>query len=290
MRRLFLMLTGFSAAAFVLAQDVPKGPSQLPVGTYETITAPGTAGSAPKAETPNLLQLQPGGDQTLSPATLAPGAVSPGFPLDSEKTGIGISSAAAAPAPQIEQVAATNAEANASKINFLMDTGVQYEDSGEYEDAEKAYQRALEKAPGNADILFRLSTLYIQMKRYKEAVGILEGLSKAYPDNPMIHNNLAWIYASGGEMKNGKLSVRHAREALLSTPYAPSIWNTLAEAYYVSGDYDKALQSSGLAVELLKSQQQKPSDADVASFEAQYAKIQRAAQAGKQLLSPNTAK
>lgn len=150
-----------------------------------------------------------------------------------------------------EAVASTN-KIKESKLGFLMSTGFEYADEGEYEEAEKAYLRALEMDAGNKDILLRLGTLYVSMERFKEAVEIFKGLAERFPDNSSVNNNLAWCYATGTGVKNKKLALRYAREAILSAPTAPSIWNTLAEAYYMAGDYDKALRSAEYALELLE--------------------------------------
>jgi tetratricopeptide (TPR) repeat protein len=184
---------------------------------------------------------------------------------------------APAPAPGSAQDAAAE-QARLAKVSFLMNTGVQYANEGEFKEAEQAYLRALQAAPGDPDLFFRLSTLYIQMERFEDAAMLLNKLVEAFPDNPMLQNNLSWIYATGGKMKNSKLALRHAREAILIAPFAASLWNTLAEAYYVSGLYDQALRSSEFAIELLRSQQQKASDEELRSFEAQHKKIQRAAE------------
>ena len=184
-------------------------------------------------------------------------------------------------AAQAEDSGATNV-AKFGRTSFLMDAGMQYTDEEEYAEAERAYLRALANDPGNPDIRFRLSTLYIMMKRYKEATDLLNTLDVEFPGSPMTHNNLAWVYATGGEMKNGKLALRHAREAILSGPTQPSLWNTLAEAYYVFGLYDEALRASEYSIDLLKIQ--KDPEKKIAEFEEQRVKIQRAAQAYKQLL------
>lgn len=184
-------------------------------------------------------------------------------------------------AAQAETAATTN-QVSTSRVSFLMDAGVQYADEGEYAEAERAYLRALEADPNNADIRFRLSTLYIQMKQYAKAVALLEVLTKEFPENPAFHNNLSWVYATGGEMKNGRLALRHAREAILSTPVQASLWNTLAEAYYVSGQYDKALRASEYAIALLTFQ--RAAEKEIAPFEEQRAKIQRAGKGYKMLL------
>lgn len=261
MRYIFLTCMIFGAAVCV-AQNIPAGPSPLVVedpGPAETNSAP-------------LL---------TRPVQEVPGEYVPSIGLGKESGEIAVP----AEVPTVD--VGTNS-AGFTQAGFLMDAGVQYEDDGEYAEAEKAYLRALEKIPGNADIRFRLSTLYIRMNRYKDAVGILESMGKEFPDNAMVQNNLAWIYASGGEMKNGALALRHAREALLSAPFAASVWNTLAEAYYVCGKYDEALRASEQAFELLNAN--KPSEEEKASFQAQYAKIQRAAEAYKRMLNLDSGK
>jgi tetratricopeptide (TPR) repeat protein len=190
-------------------------------------------------------------------------------------------------AAQAEALGATNV-VKSSRTAFLMDAGVQYTDEGEYAEAERAYLRALANDPGSPDIRFRLSTLYIMMKRYKEAADILNALTEEFPGNPMTHNNLAWIYSTGGEMKNGKLALRHAREAILSAPTQASLWNTLAEAYYVLGQYDKALLASECAIDQLKAEN--ASEKEIAEFEDQHTKILRAEQASKRLLGTDDEK
>ena len=61
---------------------------------------------------------------------------------------------------RVETFGATNG-AKFGQTSFLMDAGVQYADEGEYPEAEQAYLRALANDPGNPDVRFRLSTLYI---------------------------------------------------------------------------------------------------------------------------------
>jgi len=179
-----------------------------------------------------------------------------------------------------EGASSTNAATNL-KLSFLMDTGIQYAEEGEYKDAERAYLRALEAAPDNSVIRFRVSTLYLMMDRYVEAVELLEALVVEFPDNSQVRNNLAWAYATGEGVKNKKLALRHARESILIAPISSSVWNTLAEAYYMAGDYDRALRASEHAIDLLI--RTDPNQTNRESFEAQRMKIQRAAKALRML-------
>jgi tetratricopeptide (TPR) repeat protein len=196
--------------------------------------------------------------------------------------------------PPADTSTATNAE---ERIGFLLDAGLKYSDEGEFEEAERAYLRAMESDPGNAVIRFRLSTLYILAHRYRESEQLLKELAVEFPENAEIHNNLAWIYSVGGEMKNGALALRHAREALLISPYSPALWNTLAEAYYVFGQYDKALRAAECAAEELQIQQaaaeqtekeqtekdKADKEKDLRAYQQQIEKIRRAMEVHKQL-------
>lgn len=273
-------------AGLATAQNLPTGPSPLVIDVYNPVT--NTA-----AKTNSAPQKVPQG-----PSPLVPGEYGEA-PRPVAETGLLAPKAPQEPIPlitdayqQVPGVAVPESEGSgttAVRTSFLMAAGSQYVDEKEYKEAERAYLQALDASPGNADIRFLLSTLYIQMERYAEAAGILEKLAAEFPDNPMLHNNLSWVYATGGRMKNGKLAVRHAREALLIIPYAPSLWNTLAEAYYVSGLYENALRSSDCALELLRSQQNVP-EADIRTFEAQHTKIKRANESSKRLLGLDTGK
>ena len=186
-----------------------------------------------------------------------------------------------APLPEPE----TTNTVTESKVDFLMSTGVEYTDEGEYEQAEKAYLRALAVDDQNPEIIFRLGSLYVQMDRFKDAARNFKELTDRFPENPMAHNNLAWCYATGPEIRNQKLALRHAREALLYDPLNPSIWNTLAEAYYVGGEYDQALQAAEYAVELLRKMNVK--EEQIQKFVDQRTKIMQAQAARKLLEEPD---
>ena len=164
-----------------------------------------------------------------------------------------------------------------TKQSFLMDTGVQYSEEGEYKEAARAYLRALAVDPENESIQFRLSTLYLLMGRDAEAILVLEALVAKFPENANVRNNLAWAYTTGKGVRNKEKALRNAREAILSAPVSPPMWNTLAETYYVIGDYDRALRASEHAIDLLIQTASNPEK--VASFEAQHNKIRRAAEA-----------
>ena len=177
-------------------------------------------------------------------------------------------------AEQPEKFVAPEGLRHDSRTDRLLNAAQKYMEEGELASAERAYLRALENYPTDAEIRFRLSTLYIAMNRGADAIRLLKGLIEEYPDNPLLYNNLAWVYATGGRVRSGELALRYAREALMLSPYMPSIWNTLAEAYYISGSYEKAARVSMEALILLS--KTNPSQQEIQSFQLQQAKIQRA--------------
>lgn len=280
MRYLFFILTGALPAAFVTAQSVPQGPSPLNIGVYEPAT--NTDVKAGPMEGQRVSPLTLVADEKQTNTTMQTGITAPEVSQDPALKISGGTAEAAKPAVPGEVAASTN-QPNYARISLLMNTGVQYADAGDYQEAERAYLRARDADPDNPNILFSLSSLYIQMERYRDAVNILKGMAEKFPENALVHNNLAWVYATGGEMKNGKLAVRHAIEAIMSAPIEASMWNTLAEAYYVSGQYDKALAASEYAIDLLR--MRNASAEGIAEFEKQRAKIQRADEATKRLLN-----
>lgn len=181
----------------------------------------------------------------------------------------------------VDALAETN-QTDSSKLAFLMGTGMQYADEGDYKAAEQSYLRALSINPRDPNIRFRLGTLYIQVGVYRAAEAILSELSAEFPENGVVHNNLAWIYCLDGETKNGKLALRHARDAIIGDPISPSLWNTLAEAHYVCGHYDDALRAAEYAMELLRLQG--GGEKQIEEFERQRTKIKRAQEVHKRFI------
>lgn len=168
------------------------------------------------------------------------------------------------------------------RASFLLATGSAYAEEGEVEQAERAYRMALELDSTLAAAWIRLGFLYVDSERFEEAVNCFQKQLAFDPESPLAHNNLAWCYAVGPGVRNVALALRHSRDALLYAPKVPSIWNTLAEAYYVSGNYDNALRSAEYALELLREKEPVNRD-DEQAFEDQIFKIKQAQDAAKMM-------
>ena len=113
---------------------------------------------------------------------------------------------------------------------------------GNTENAVRAFQRALDMAPDHPRLLFGLGTALVTAKRHAEAVEIFQRAHAIRPHDHLILNNLAWVYATTTDprLRSGEKALEMAREALVIAPEDHHVWSTMAEAYFISGDYAKA--------------------------------------------------
>lgn len=87
---------------------------------------------------------------------------------------------------------------------------------------------------------------------YAEKI-LLRGL-KRFESDPEILNTLAWLYATAPPpFRKPDKAVELAEKATRISPGSPHIWDTLAEAYYAKGIYDKALAAINRAISLVSS-------------------------------------
>ena len=116
--------------------------------------------------------------------------------------------------------------------------------------AEEIIEAALEKEPQNTELYAMLGEASLLKKNYHKAIYAYKMSIHLKPDNPETLNNLAWLYATceKKELRNPKKALELAQKAakLDSSQY---ILDTLAEAYYVNGFFEQAVQ---LAEEVMK--------------------------------------
>jgi Flp pilus assembly protein TadD len=192
---------------------------------------------------------------------------------------------AAGVAPGARPPAATSAapaqatSASAVEAARWTQDGFQQMREGHYREAVAAFNRAVVLDPGSKQARFGLGTAYIQMGRYKEAVSVLTPMTEEFPTDYSLRNNLAWVYATAKDpsVRNGAQAVRFAQEALLIAPEDFHVWSTLAEGYYVLGDYEKALRAAQQAVRLSEMSGSGPEVTE--DYRRQVQKSQRAVQA-----------
>jgi tetratricopeptide (TPR) repeat protein len=134
----------------------------------------------------------------------------------------------------------------------LLTSGRELLSKGKIPEAVAILEKARLLEPKSNEAGFLLSAAYIEQGRFEDALPMLESLQKAMPDNPMIKNNLAWVYVKIKDpaIKNPAKAVKLARSAVIDAPSDYLIWNTLSEAYYAEGRYDRALRAAQSALRL----------------------------------------
>jgi len=140
------------------------------------------------------------------------------------------------------------------------------------------FRKALQVDPKNRRGRFGLSTALIQTDKYKEALEILEVMLKESPKDYVLKNNTAWIYATARDLKirNGPRAIQLAQEALLLNPIDCHVWSTLAEAYFISGRYDKAKRNAEQALRL--GLETKADSKLIAQYQIQFERCRKAAE------------
>ncbi|MCU0589488.1 MAG: M48 family metalloprotease [Syntrophobacteraceae bacterium] len=112
----------------------------------------------------------------------------------------------------------------------------------------KTLDSALQKEPDNPAFHMMLGGLLLERKQYGEAEDHLLRALELAPEDPVLLNNLAWLYATAPPpVANSTAALRLAEEAVRLKP-EPFVWDTLAEAYHVNGLHEAALAAIEQAI------------------------------------------
>ncbi len=185
------------------------------------------------------------------------------------------SNRAAAPA-----AAAPNAPPPPSPYDGQVQEATKMIQGGQAEEAIQSLLDVLAHEPKHRQARFQLGTAYIQMDRYRDAVDMLEPMTKEFPDDYYLKNNLSWLYATARDLsiRDGAKAVRLAQDALFIAPGDFHVWSTLSEAYYIAGQYSKAQRAAEEALRLATQSGVKGRGLD--EYRQQVTKSQNAAEAG----------
>ena len=118
---------------------------------------------------------------------------------------------------------------------------------------EKIILREIEKHPQNPNLYKVLGDLYYETGNLGGVQQAYEASLKLKPENPHVLNNLAWLYATAEDPRFRNpvraLDLAKAAAGLLEEPH---ILDTLAECYFVNGQYAKALETAQHALRLAR--------------------------------------
>ena len=178
--------------------------------------------------------------------------------------------------------AVTEAEAltpEQQELEARVDEGLATLGRGLTEEALVIFQQVLRSDPKNKRARFGVGTGYIQQNKYQEAIAVLEPMTEEFPDDFLVKNNVAWLYATARDptVRNGEKAIRYAQEALLISPNSYQVWNTLSESYYITGEYEKAQRAAEEALRLAT--QVNAPLSSIADYRRQAEKSARAAKA-----------
>lgn len=150
---------------------------------------------------------------------------------------------------------------------------------GRYQEAQAGFRHVLGLDPANLRARFGLGNVMIQTGQYAEARDIFERLVEENPKDYSLKNNLAWLYATAKDhgIRNGLRALELAQQALMEAPTDHHVWSTLAESYYILGQYTRAQRSAQIAFDL--AQPRKGTERNVEEYRRQLEKCRRAAEA-----------
>jgi Zn-dependent protease with chaperone function len=116
---------------------------------------------------------------------------------------------------------------------------------------ETVIKRELEKTPDNADLYSILGDIYYSRQNYAQTIEAYEQSIMLEPHNPKALNNLAWLLATCEDQdfrRPGRALGLAQKAAALEK--APHILDTLAESYYVNGEFEAAVAAAMRALDL----------------------------------------
>jgi predicted Zn-dependent protease len=115
--------------------------------------------------------------------------------------------------------------------------------SGHAAEAEATLKDWTAKNPSDLQSRLLLTSYYIDAGKHADAIHEAESINAASPDNPIVLNNLAWLY---GEQKDPKAIV-FAQKAYALAPKSPDVTDTFGWLQVNSGDATKGAELLGKA-------------------------------------------
>ncbi|MBF0395227.1 MAG: M48 family metalloprotease [Desulfobacterales bacterium] len=118
---------------------------------------------------------------------------------------------------------------------------------------EKILLKQLEITPNKAELYAFLGDIYYSKKLYEKTIWAYKRSLVLQPENAHVLNNLAWLFVTCEDKKftNPKEALNLAKKAY-EIEKAPHILDTLAESYFLNGEYGKAIFFEKEALKLAK--------------------------------------
>ena len=154
--------------------------------------------------------------------------------------------------PEIQEM--TKALAlNPDNETACFELALAYQLKGDLKDAEQSYHACISRNPQNPAPYVNVAQIYMATGREEEAVTYYRKLLSINPEIAVAWNNLGWLYATSKSPKvlDPAQALECALRAVsLTKESEASFLDTLAEAYYVNREYDKAVETERKAIAL----------------------------------------
>lgn len=134
---------------------------------------------------------------------------------------------------------------------------------GKIDEARKLLEQAHKLNQTDGDAILNLAGVYILSKRFKQAVELLEPLTKIEPDNPMVWTNLGAAYLGNpilAREEDQKKAIAAFEQALKIEPQVPNVAYNLGLIYRDRHEYGQAISWFKRALET------NPNDKDARHF------------------------
>tara|TARA_B100000809_G_scaffold252270_1_gene286796 strand:+ start:67 stop:642 length:576 start_codon:yes stop_codon:yes gene_type:complete len=117
-----------------------------------------------------------------------------------------------------------------------------------------SFQAVLKRDKSNRQALFGLGTTYIELEQFEKGLDVLEPLLKQGDQDPLVLNNVAWalIRVQASQRRDPQRARSLAQRAVMQLSNEHSVWGTLTEAYYENREFDRAVSSARIALDLAR--------------------------------------
>ena len=135
----------------------------------------------------------------------------------------------------------------------LVNRGSAYANMGRYDQAITDFTKAIELDPTLAQAYVNLGAVYQKTGNVRQSAEAYEKAFKFGLSDATLFNNVAWLFATttDSEIRNPEKAIEYASKAVEATQGRnPGFLDTLAEAYYASNDFEKAIQTIQQAIAL----------------------------------------
>lgn len=129
----------------------------------------------------------------------------------------------------------------------LVEKALNYQNCGDYTQAEALYRAVLKRWPQHPEALHHLGLVYHQTGRNDIALANVSRAAQLAPDNPCYQCNLGVIHAAGG---NPDQALSCYRRALEINPDYGDAYNNLGNVYRQKGNFAEAIDSYRTALRL----------------------------------------